>query len=482
MRKQIISLAVVAGLAVAGAAAAPPLASPAAAATCTGGQKAFPDFDGSGGDRPDVAVGIPGEDLGTEADAGMVEIRYAGDSPAPQGIHGPGYHAGDRFGTSIAASDVNQDGCTDLLVGTPGRDVGGLADAGSVEVYLGSPTGVRWSKTITLEGRGQAGAQFGSVLSVYNDGQGPFLAGLPLYDVSGAKDAGALVEFGIEGLLGGPYTQNEDSISGAAEAGDHFGAQVVAVFYEGDDRGFETSAPLEDGGGAVDAGVAFECRGSTTAAPDCTGVSQDSPGVPGSVEPGDRFGAALAYRYIGVPGEDIGSIQDAGMVVSYDMQGISQDTPGVPGAPEAGDQFGASLAVFTPVQPELSTQTLHVGVPGEDIGSATNAGMVVTVHQPLDPVDTPTGLSALSADTTAGTVGAGDRYGAALGSYRILDGDQWSELLLIGSPGDRSGAGEAIAVETGDNGAGLLGSQAWSQFSGAPEPGDGYGSEVSSLS
>ena len=54
-------------------------------------------------------------------------------------------------------------------------------------------------------------------------------------------------------------------------------------------------------------------------------VTQSSIGVPGAAETGDRFGAAVSLNYligakgivdlaVGVPGEDIGSVADAGSV------------------------------------------------------------------------------------------------------------------------------------------------------------------------
>ncbi|MEQ7126336.1 hypothetical protein ABN034_17625 [Actinopolymorpha sp. B11F2] len=88
--------------------------------------KRSPDFDN---DRkgPDLAIGIPGEDLGTQPDAGAVEVRYA--DRAPQILHPADYRAGDRFGTTIVTAYVDDDTCSDLIVGAPGQDVDGLSDA-----------------------------------------------------------------------------------------------------------------------------------------------------------------------------------------------------------------------------------------------------------------------------------------------------------------------------------------------------------------
>ena len=75
---------------------APAVAAPhRAAASCENDEG--PDFDlhrkGS-----DVAIGVPGEDIGKVKDAGAVEVRYGCDSTlAPQGISLPHPQAGDGF-------------------------------------------------------------------------------------------------------------------------------------------------------------------------------------------------------------------------------------------------------------------------------------------------------------------------------------------------------------------------------------------------
>ncbi|GHC80526.1 FG-GAP-like repeat-containing protein [Streptomyces flavofungini] len=93
---------------------------------------------------------------------------------------------------------------------------------------------------------------------------------------------------------------------------------------------------------------------------------QDTPGVPGAEEEGDRFGDALAVGDVtgdgyadialGVPGEDVGSVTDAGSVVlvrgtaggvtGTGAQAFHQNTAGVPGVAEKNDQFGAATALL----------------------------------------------------------------------------------------------------------------------------------------
>ena len=49
--------------------------------------------------------------------------------------------AGDNFGAALAAGDYNNDGFTDLAVGVPGEDIGAATDAGLVHFIFGSATG-----------------------------------------------------------------------------------------------------------------------------------------------------------------------------------------------------------------------------------------------------------------------------------------------------------------------------------------------------
>jgi hypothetical protein len=119
---------------------APTDSATSAAEPCTTRTASGPGFND---DRrgPGLAIGIPGEDLGTQPDAGAVEVRYA--DRAPQILYPAEYRTGDRFGASVFTAFINDDACGDLIVGAPGQDVADLADAGAVHIYLGSDTGLR---------------------------------------------------------------------------------------------------------------------------------------------------------------------------------------------------------------------------------------------------------------------------------------------------------------------------------------------------
>ena len=102
------------------------------------------DFNGDSFD--DLAVGVPGEDVAGQADAGAVQVLYG----SADGLTGTGPvltqaspEAGDRFGTTVAKGDFNRDTVTDLAVGAPGETLAGAAGAGAVMSSMAPPPGCR---------------------------------------------------------------------------------------------------------------------------------------------------------------------------------------------------------------------------------------------------------------------------------------------------------------------------------------------------
>src|SRR5918993_626841 len=110
----------------------------------------------------DLAVGAPGEVVGSAVNAGAVNVLHGsgGGLTGGPGLIQPNAEAGDLFGSALAAGDFNGDGFFDLAVGVPGENVGAVGNAGAVTVLFGSALGLTTagSQTLFQGGSGVAGA------------------------------------------------------------------------------------------------------------------------------------------------------------------------------------------------------------------------------------------------------------------------------------------------------------------------------------
>ena len=189
------------------------------------------DFNNDGFD--DLAIGVTGEDLGGvilgDSGAGAVNVIYGfrGGLFAPgnqiwhqdsDGIAGQA-EAGDNFGQALAAGDFNNDGFEDLAIGADREDVGGIQDAGRVNVLYGGPDGLaaRGDQLWHEDSDGSAGGGvessdfFGAALAAgdFNDDDLEDLAiGVPFEDLEEIRDAGAVnvlygagLQFSSEGIV-----------------------------------------------------------------------------------------------------------------------------------------------------------------------------------------------------------------------------------------------------------------------------------------
>ena len=95
----------------------------------------------------DIAIADPKAAVGGKDGAGLVRIVYGGGKGTTSvnqdldWVPG-GSEEGDWFGESIDTVDYNQDGYTDLVVGTPSEDLDKATDAGMVDVLYGAPGGI----------------------------------------------------------------------------------------------------------------------------------------------------------------------------------------------------------------------------------------------------------------------------------------------------------------------------------------------------
>jgi hypothetical protein len=501
-----------------------------AVTTSPGVQAATPapapsDFDGDG--HADLAIGVPGEDIGGARDAGMVNVLYGAtrgltaardegwsqDSPGVLGTSegGPIADAGDAFGTALASADFDGDGRADLAIGVPLEGVGAADHAGAVNVLYGSASGLTavgdqlWSQA-NLPDDPETGDGFGQSLATGDfdgDGYADLAIGAPAEDL-GIGQAPGIVTI-IRGSVDGLDASDARTITRAMT-----GAPYLADTPHG--FGYALSAGDLDGDGYADLAIGSPASGSsgddpgrplvdgevTTLYGSADGLAmdraqlwtQDSAGVPGIGEEGDWFGSnltiadfdadgradlAIGVRFDRVAGVIAGAVNvlygTSTGVTTDGAQLWDQDVAGVPGSAESGDSFGHSLAGG-----DLDgdgAADLAIGVPGEALGSDWNgAGLVNILY------GSPAGLTAAGAQHwsqgSAGVPGspeasetAWDAFGSSLA---IADfGRSGHGDLAISAHlerlGHRAEAGMVNVLYGRASGLSGLNAQGWSQDS-----------------
>jgi hypothetical protein len=336
------------------------------------------------------------------------------------------------------AGDFNGDGFDDLAVGAPSDNIDGNADSGSVTVIYGTPTG----------------------LSTANS---------------------RLFSLGI------------DAIEGDLVGSENFGAALAVGDFDGD--GFDDlaiGAPGETVSGVV-AGAVHILYGSTGGlkVEGDQRFHQDSSGVNGVAAVGNKFGFALATGdfdnngrddlAIGVPGEDVGTMNNAGAVnILYGLksglngsgdQRFTQNSAGVAGVSKTDDQFGYAVAVGN--FDADAFDDLAIGIIGEDVVGKNDdlkndAGAVYVMYgrnsNGLSPEGAQTFNSAL--DGVQGVAVEGGNFGFALAAGDFNDDSR--DELAIGAPkeyqttaGTKFTSGAVHVFRGTEDGLGIGGDQKW---------------------
>ncbi|MER7895663.1 FG-GAP repeat protein [Streptomyces sp. NPDC096046] len=390
------------------------------------------DFNGDG--YRDVVLRVPAADIAGREDAGAVIVLYGSASGLSAksrvmitqnspGVPGSA-ERGDYFGASTASADLDRDGYADLIVGAPYEDLEQGEDKGMVSILWGSRSGLvsgralptpdspedfdRIGRDVAAAGKGTSSTSLVTVggwnytqtfRGPFTRSTGPASAGMGLGEWFGSVTAGDLDRDGradtvaVTGRAGG-YTggrihvnaENEPQWSHPLTHGDALVATVGDVNGDGygDLVAGDPDEPRQRGVDGEHGGRLLIWYGGSTGVPtDAKPVvlSQDTTGVPGSGEKGDKFGASVVVAdfnrdgvgdiAVGAPGENLGTIADAGMVTvipgkrtgtpGSGAYSYSQGTTGVPGGSESGDHFGTTLSagdVNRDGRPEL-TVTAH---------------------------------------------------------------------------------------------------------------------------
>ena len=283
------------------------------------------DFDGDG--FADLAIGIPHEDIGAEADAGAVEILYGAatglsasrDQFIVQGVDGldDTAEAGDGFGHALVTGDADGDGVDDLSIGVPYEDLGTdqpIIDAGAVHVIRGvrgsglDPAENTWLSQglfISVD-PAETGDQFGDALAggdFDGNGRDDIAVGVPYEDLGDPEvsNAGAVhVWYSGRGGADEFWYQGMDGITDTLEVDDNFGSTLASGDFNADGIiDLVIGVPREDiespslipGAGAIH--IIYGSFSGLTA-DHSQYLTQDSEGVFGVAEENDNFGMILA--------------------------------------------------------------------------------------------------------------------------------------------------------------------------------------------
>jgi hypothetical protein len=290
-------------------------------------------------------------------------------------------------------------------------------------------------------------------------------------------------------------------VSEAPRALDHFADALAAGDFDDDGRDeLATGVPGGDvfsgGGLRDDAGIVFVRVGAPGGLSDASPFPFSELGASGPTAPlaDENFGTAVAAcdfdgdtfvdLAVGVPGEDDAGDADSGaLMVFHGSAGgllassalyLSQESPNVPSISTADEFFGFALACgdFN----DDGFDDLAVGVPGQDISVAQNAGQVLVLPGSaggLGLVDG-TGFHQLTTDVPDNPEDF-DSFGSTL-AVGNFNGDAFADLA-VGVPGEDGNAGAVHVFFGGAAGLSTTGTLIFTQasFTGIVEAGDLFG-------
>lgn len=386
--------------------------------------------------------------------------------------------AGDYFGYSLAAGFFDEDEWIDVAIGIPGNPINGQVNAGAVVIVYGDPAGFPFgTKQVlsqgNLAGAVEAGDYFGAVLAVGDFDQDGYddLVVTSLYEDVGNEDEAGAVHV-IYGGVGGLSTEGElilhqdvPGVQNAAQDDDFFGHALAVGEFSGDQYpDLAIGIPGESIDSQPEAGAVQVFFGSST------GVTtnsqfwhQDIPAILLTNAPEREFGFALSAGdfdgngaddlAIGVPGHDEGGgtpIQETGRVLVLfgdPGSGLGTANQRVLGAALAGQ-----LHAFDRIGERLGTgdfdddgyDDLVLGSSLDNANGVVNAGaFAVRYGRPQGTLYWPT--DAISLVDAGLTPGIGDEFGFAFasGRPRVGLGGDW---LLATAPRRESASSDNLNV------------------------------------
>jgi len=370
--------------------------------------------------------------------------------------------ANANFGWSVAtAGDVNDDGYSDVIVGAPYYD-NGQTDEGSVFVYHGSINGLSLSANWTMESN-QSSALFGwSVATagdVNGDGYSDVIIGSPTYDSVQTDEGRAYVYYGsVSGLQAVHAWKYETN-----QAGENFGYSLACAGDVNNDGYSDVviGSPFYDNG-QTNEGRVYVFKGSTGGLPVTADWTYEMNTLDtylgfSVATAGDINGDNFSDITIGAPRYDIG-LPDYGRVYIFHSNGNT--FPATPTTTrtglQTGENFGYSVSTAGDVNGD-GYSDIMIGAPlytnGQVdegrcycyLGSSSGIGAAAVWTQESNEISGQFGISV----STAGDLNADGFADVILGGNYLDNGqtDEGRAFVYLGYSGGLS-SGSAIIYES----------------------------------
>ncbi|MFF4015351.1 hypothetical protein [Streptomyces sp. NPDC001843] len=334
-----------------------------------GAAVASADLDKDG--YADLLVGAPGEDTDGDTNDGTVVIVWGSASGLSGGrtLMNYWHQDVDRYGQALAAGDLDGDGDTDVAAGSTGpvnlsfvngpltrtgafgggsgAHLDAYSDAYGVTSLSLGPGSASWHASMVMHGRASGGDKaithladpsianyadwmqslpagyVSAIGDIDHDGYPDIAVGNdrePSADPAGAKGGKVTIVYGGpdgRDTSRSPFVVTQDTVGvpGAAETGDAFGSSVFLGDLNGDGYAdLAVGASGEDAGAGAVTVLYGSASGLKTSG--ARSFTQNTAGVPGTAEKGDRFGARVVIAdhsgdhrpelTVGGPGENSG--------------------------------------------------------------------------------------------------------------------------------------------------------------------------------
>jgi hypothetical protein len=372
----------------------------------------------------DVAIGAPGYYNGR----GAVFVYYGSSSGFNSSWYTGSSQEGSYFGYSVAMSgDVNKDGYTDLLVGSPNYLVNGK-HSGAVFGYYGSSSGLASSATgklltgynWTVSGT-QEGENFGASLALAGDTNhdtyGDVIVGAPGYNNSSANNGAAFV---YNGSATGLATSTAWSALGN-QANEDFGVSVAGA---GIIRHSSSTSVIIGADGAGIGGSAFVYYGSDSglsATPDWTATSDEAGAKLGSsvATAGDVNGDGYKDIIIGANNYSHNGLTNNGAAYVYQgsASGLVVSANWSAYGSQSNEGFGYSVSTAGAIT-HSSSSAVIIGVKSYNSGTA---GAVFAYYGTPSGLDTSVDWSKIFNQASA------DKPVVASGDF---NGDGYSDVIV----------------------------------------------------